>query len=188
MRAENTPQRKGQSFQGNDVYWALFAFIAMIVLVVGFPFLARDMFVRDIYGPLLHSDPFVRVNYAHFAFPAVMLAGVIGVFLTGLGQAKHWLGISIEAFSPFIGWCIKGLWVCLTLMVMLPIAGGLVTERYVKAEGYVYCGKLFELGVATYSRGYLNDPRVCVSPTALAATLERYGYSDAARRYRFEKE
>jgi len=190
MRSRNRPRRPwgSEALPERNSLWVVFGFVAGIVLLVTLPFSARDMFVRDIYGPLLHGDPFVRVNYSHFAVPALVFGGALVAILGTLLQVRRWLGAAIDPSPSFVRWCVKGMYLSVVLMFVLPAIGGPLTERYVKAEGYVYCGKLFELGVATYSRGYVNDPRVCVSPTALAATLERHGYSDAARRYRFEKE
>ncbi|MEX0870793.1 MAG: hypothetical protein WDZ65_03185, partial [Aquisalimonadaceae bacterium] len=158
------------------------------VLAAGAPFWVRDLFVRDIYGPLMYGDPVVRVNYAYYALPAVMLGGLLWPILVFVTQALRLFQVSRERMRPFVEWCVNGFYLALFLLLPVPMAAGWLTEQYVKQQGYEYCGKLFELGVATFSRGYVNDPRLCVSRFDLESSLERYGYTDALRRYRFGKE
>ncbi|MEX0732773.1 MAG: hypothetical protein WED00_00735 [Aquisalimonadaceae bacterium] len=171
-----------------DTVWSLLAAIAMAALAAGSPFWVHDLFVRDIYGPLIHGGPFIRVNYAYYALPAVLLAGILGSLMVIVVHIQRLRKVSRARVRPFVEWCVKGVYLGLILLLPVPMAAGWLTEQYVKQQGYEYCGKLFELGVATFSRGYVNDPRLCVSRFELESSLERYGYTDALRRYRFGKE
>ncbi|MEX0732772.1 MAG: hypothetical protein WED00_00740 [Aquisalimonadaceae bacterium] len=157
-------------------------------MAIGLPFVSYDMFVRDIYGPLHHGDPVVRVNYTYFAVPAMMLGSIFVLIMLVLAQIHRLLHVPLERIMPAAKWCMKGACLSLGLLFLLLLIGGRLTEQVVRSQGYSYCEELFELGVATFSRGYVNDPRMCVSRFELESSLERYGYTDALRRYRFDKE
>ncbi|KAB7622699.1 hypothetical protein [Alkalilimnicola sp. S0819] len=156
-----------------------------IVLLFAFaPAWYYDAWVRDIYGPLVHGDPVVLVDYSHYTLPAVLLGGLLVPGLILYVQIQRRRAVPRERMLPVMKRFMAGLYLTLILLIPVPVIAGWITEQYVERQGYAHCGALFDLGVGKFSRGYVADPALCVVRWELDEALKQQGYVDALRRRR----
>lgn len=133
-----------------------------------------ERYYEEFYRPLTELGPVIRLNYAHFALPGLVLGAITLPLTIGLGLLARPLRISPPYYYRALEVLTWATALALALMIALPIALGGSARLYIESLGYQECDRLFIFRVGRLERGYVKSPELCVPPEKLKRAVRAY--------------